>query len=113
MEIGNSKISQTLCAYSLSLAKKYGDDQFFALEWARVQETVIINHARWLDFHGGVRPQKTRLSALCIMDLIYSHIRIIGQLLPSRSSNMNENLLPNIGSTGRLRLRLAAGEPNR
>jgi hypothetical protein len=37
---------------------RYGEDQFFILDWARVQEIVIANHKRWLEAHGGVRPRK-------------------------------------------------------
>ena len=38
--------------------ENYGEDQFFILEWLRVQDIVINNHKRWLDSHGGVRPRK-------------------------------------------------------
>ena len=38
--------------------ENYGEDQFFILEWSRVQDIVINNHKRWLDSHGGVRPRK-------------------------------------------------------
>jgi hypothetical protein len=58
--IGNKKplpIPQLVCVFVLA-AEKYGDDQFFVLEWSKVQEILIANHTRWLDSHGGVRPRK-------------------------------------------------------
>jgi len=58
--IGQS-ISQTIpdliCVFVIA-GEKYGEDQFFIVEWAKVQQIVIANHKRWLDAHGGVRPKK-------------------------------------------------------
>jgi hypothetical protein len=39
-------------------AEEYGKDQFYVLEWAKVQDITIGNYTRWLDSHGGVRPRK-------------------------------------------------------
>jgi hypothetical protein len=39
-------------------SEKYGEDQFFVLEWSKVQDILIENHKRWLESHGGVRPKK-------------------------------------------------------
>ena len=50
-------IPQLVCVFVLA-AKKYGEDQFFVLEWSKVQDIIIDNHKRWLDSHGGVRPKK-------------------------------------------------------
>ena len=38
-------------------AEKYGEDQFFVLEWSKVQDIAIANYTNWLDSHGGVRPR--------------------------------------------------------
>ena len=37
---------------------KYGEDKFYILDWAQVQEIIISNHQKWLDLHGGVRPKR-------------------------------------------------------
>jgi len=50
-------IPQLVCVFVIA-AENYGDDQFFVLEWSRVQDILIANHKRWLDSHGGVRPKK-------------------------------------------------------
>jgi hypothetical protein len=50
-------IPQLVCVFVLA-AKKYGEDQFFVLEWSKVQDIIIANYRRWLDAHGGVRPRK-------------------------------------------------------
>jgi hypothetical protein len=58
--IGNRKsqpVPALICIFVVA-AEKYGDDQFFVLEWSTVQDIVIANHTRWLDAHGGVRPRK-------------------------------------------------------
>jgi len=58
--IGDKKplpIRQLVCVFVLA-AEKYGDDQFFVLEWSKMQDIVIANYTRWLDSHGGVRPRK-------------------------------------------------------
>jgi len=58
--VGNKKplpIPQLVCVFVLA-GEKYGDDQFFVLEWSKVQDIVVANHARWLDSHGGVRPRR-------------------------------------------------------
>jgi hypothetical protein len=58
--IGDRKsltIPDLICVFVVS-AEKYGEDQFFVLEWSKVQEIVIANYTRWLDSHGGVRPRK-------------------------------------------------------
>ena len=58
--IGKKKplpIPELICVFVLT-ADHYGKDQFFVLEWAQVQETLMRNHKRWLDLHGGKRPRK-------------------------------------------------------
>ena len=58
--IGDKKplpIPQLVCVFVLA-AEKYGEDQFFVLEWSKVQDILIANYTRWLDSHGGVRPRK-------------------------------------------------------
>ena len=58
--IGNRKplsIPDLVCVFVVA-AEKYGEDQFFVLEWSKVQDIIISNHIRWLDSHGGVRPRK-------------------------------------------------------
>jgi hypothetical protein len=50
-------IPNLLCVFVIS-DKKYGADQFFILEWSKVQDIVIANYQRWLDLHGGIRPKK-------------------------------------------------------
>lgn len=58
--IGNKiklPMPQLVCIFVLA-AEKYGDDQFFVLEWAKVQDIIIKNYKSWLDAHGGVRPKK-------------------------------------------------------
>ena len=57
--IGNWKplsIPDLVCVFVVA-AEKYGDDQFFVLEWSKVQDIIISNHIRWLESHGGVRPR--------------------------------------------------------
>jgi len=58
--IGDKKplpIPQLVCVFVLA-AEKYGEDQFFVLEWSKVQDILIANYRRWLDSHGGERPKK-------------------------------------------------------
>ena len=58
--IGDKKplpIPQLVCVFVLA-AEKYGEDQFFVLNWSKVQDIVIANYRRWLDSHDGVRPKK-------------------------------------------------------
>jgi len=58
--IGDKKplpIPQLVGVFVLA-AEKYGEDQFFVLEWSKVQDILIANHKHWLDSHGGVRPKK-------------------------------------------------------
>lgn len=58
--IGNKKplyIPHLICVFVV-VAEKYGDDTFFILEWAKLQEILVANHIRWLESHGGVRPKK-------------------------------------------------------
>jgi len=50
-------IPELICVFVLT-AEKYGDDQFFVLEWARVQEMLIRKYGEMLDSHGGRRPKK-------------------------------------------------------
>jgi len=49
-------IPDLICIFVIA-GDKYGEDQFFILEWKKVQQIVIANHKRWLDAHGGVRPK--------------------------------------------------------
>jgi hypothetical protein len=58
--IGDRKplpIPQLVCVFVLA-AEKYGEDQFFVLEWSKVQDILLGNYKRWLDSHGGVRPKR-------------------------------------------------------
>ena len=58
--IGNKKplpIPQLVAVFVIA-AEHYGYDQFFVLEWSKVQDILIANHKRWLDAHGGVRPKR-------------------------------------------------------
>jgi len=58
--IGDKKplpIPRLVCVFVLA-GQKYGADQFFVLEWSKVQDILIANYTRWLDSHGGVRPRK-------------------------------------------------------
>lgn len=58
--IGDKKplsIPQLVSVFVLA-SEKYGEDQFFVLEWSKVQDILIANYRRWLDSHGGVRPRK-------------------------------------------------------
>lgn len=58
--IGNRKtlpIPDLICVFVVA-AEKYGDDQFFVLEWAKVQDIALASYTRWLGSHGGVRPRK-------------------------------------------------------
>lgn len=50
-------IANLVCVFVIA-GEQYGTDQFYVLEWKKVQEIVITNHARWLALHGGVRPKK-------------------------------------------------------
>lgn len=56
--IGKKKplsIPQLVCVFVLT--EKYRKDQFFVLEWAKVQDILINKYKRWLDSHGGIRPR--------------------------------------------------------
>lgn len=58
--IGEKKplsVPQLVCVFVIA-AEKYGEDQFFVLEWSKVQDILIENHKQWLNKHGGVRPRK-------------------------------------------------------
>jgi hypothetical protein len=58
--IGEKKplsVPQLVCVFVIA-AEKYGEDQFFVLEWSKVQDILIENHKQWLNEHGGVRPRK-------------------------------------------------------
>lgn len=50
-------IPQLICVFVIA-GKKYGEDQFFVVERAKVQDILINNYQRWLDSHDGVRPRK-------------------------------------------------------
>src|SRR5450759_5411350 len=57
--IGRKKpllIPRLVCVFVLA-GEKYGKDQFFVLEWSKVQDILIAHHARFLDSHAGVRPK--------------------------------------------------------
>ena len=58
--IGEKKplsVPQLVCVFVIA-AEKYGEDQFFVLEWSKVQDILIENHKKWLTAHGGIRPRK-------------------------------------------------------
>ena len=72
--IGDKKplsILQLVCVFVLA-GEKYGKDQFFVLEWSKMQDILIANYTRWLDSHGGVRPRKSD-SLHCA--IVQSHLR--------------------------------------
>ena len=49
--IGEKKplsVPQLVCVFVIA-AEKYGEDQFFVLEWSKVQEILIENHKQWLN----------------------------------------------------------------
>ena len=57
--IGRKKplqIPQLVCVFVVA-GEKYGEDQFFVLEWSKVQDILIAHHARFLGSHAGVRPK--------------------------------------------------------
>ena len=67
--IGKKKplsVPQLVCVFVIA-AEKYGEDQFFVLEWSKVQDILIKNHERWLNAHGGIRPRKPD-SMHCTLD---------------------------------------------
>lgn len=67
--IGEKKplsVPQLVCVFVIA-AEKYGGDQFFVLEWSKVQDILIENHKRWLNAHGGIRPRKPD-SMHCALD---------------------------------------------
>jgi hypothetical protein len=58
--IGEKKplpIPQLVCVFVLA-TDKYGKDQFFVIEWAKVQDILINKYKLWLDSRNGVRPRK-------------------------------------------------------
>jgi hypothetical protein len=58
--IGKKKpffIRDLICVFVIA-SENYGDDQFFIIEWVKVQKIIITNHKRWLRSHGGIRPRK-------------------------------------------------------
>lgn len=85
--IGENKplpIPHLVCVFVIA-AVKYGEDQFFILEWSKVQEILIANHKRWLDSHGGVRPKKpesmhTAIARQDLLDFKDNWSLIISQL---------------------------------
>ena len=50
-------VPDLICVFVIA-GKKYGQDRFYILEWAKLRDIVISHHAHWLDSHGGVRPKK-------------------------------------------------------
>jgi len=57
--IGDKKplpIPQLVCVFVLA-GEKYGEDQFFVLEWSKVQDILIADYKHFLDSHGGERPR--------------------------------------------------------
>ena len=45
-----------VCVFVLA-AETYGGDQFFVVEWSKVQDILIDAHTRYLDSCGGIRPK--------------------------------------------------------
>jgi hypothetical protein len=67
--IGKKKyfpIRDLICVFVL-IADQYGKDQFYIIEWSKVQKVIIANHKRWLNSHGGIRPKKYN-SLHCAID---------------------------------------------
>ena len=57
--IGDKKplpMPQLVCVFVLA-AERYGEDQFFVLEWSKVQDILIAGYKHFLDSHGGERPR--------------------------------------------------------
>jgi len=57
--IGDKKplpMPQLVCVFVLA-AERYGEDQFFVLEWSKVQDILIADYKHFLDSHGGERPR--------------------------------------------------------
>src|ERR1051326_3277233 len=52
--------------------EKYGQDEFFVVEWSKVQDILIAAHTRYLDSHGGVRPKNPE-SLHC--SILLSHLQ--------------------------------------
>jgi hypothetical protein len=50
-------IANLVCVFVIA-GEKYGDDQFFVLEWKKVQEIAVNSYKSWLELHGNVRPKK-------------------------------------------------------
>ncbi len=50
-------IPQSVCVFGIA-SKKCREDQFFVLEWSKVQDIRIANQKRWLDAHGEIRLKK-------------------------------------------------------
>jgi len=71
--IGDRKplpIPQLVCVFVIA-AEKYGVDQFFVVEWSKVQDIFIANHTRWLNADGGIRPREPdSMSMHCTLDKI-------------------------------------------
>jgi hypothetical protein len=56
-ELKPQSIANLVCVFVIA-GKEYGDDQFFVLEWKKVQEIAVNKYKSWLESHGNVRPNK-------------------------------------------------------
>jgi len=56
-ELKPQSIANLVCVFVIA-GEKYGDDQFFVLEWKKVQEIAVNSYKSWLELHGNVRPKK-------------------------------------------------------
>lgn len=50
-------IQDLICVFVL-ISDKYGNDQFYIIEWSKFQKLIIESHEKWLNSHGGIRPKK-------------------------------------------------------
>ena len=65
--IGDKKpilIPQLVCVFVLA-AEKYGEDQFFVLEWSKVQDILIAKSQALAGVSWRSKTQKIRFNALC------------------------------------------------
>ncbi len=79
--IGENKplpIPHLVCVFVIA-AVKYGEDQFFILEWSKVQEILITSHKCWLGSWWS-ETQKTLIDAHC--HCLPGFTRLQRQLVP-------------------------------
>jgi hypothetical protein len=50
------QIPHLVCVFVVA-GDHYGEDRFFVIEWAQLQDRLIAHHAQYLQSHGGIRPR--------------------------------------------------------